>query len=100
MYVLEGATLGGQLMARAAQQHLGISVASGGAFFFSYGPDLGHMWKSFGTLVQDYATSDPIANTIVAAACDTFETLDRWLNADGWVYLEVQGGQTPVLEQV
>src|SRR5262245_32466583 len=37
LYVMEGATLGGQIINRHLKQHLGISPDNGGAFFNGYG---------------------------------------------------------------
>lgn len=37
MYVLEGATLGGQIISRHLAQHIAVTPITGGAFFASYG---------------------------------------------------------------
>jgi heme oxygenase len=48
LYVLEGATLGGQFISRHLAT-LGIGPANGGLFFHGYGAKTGEMWKSFQT---------------------------------------------------
>jgi heme oxygenase len=47
MYVLEGAMLGGRIIARNLQRHLSIDMAHGGAFFHGYGGDTAAMWQCF-----------------------------------------------------
>jgi heme oxygenase len=46
MYVMEGATLGGQVISRHLAT-LGIGPDNGGLFFNGYGTRTGQMWKSF-----------------------------------------------------
>ena len=47
MYVLEGATLGGQFIARHVEATLGLSGGRGYSFFCSYGTATGRMWQAF-----------------------------------------------------
>lgn len=78
LYVLEGATLGGQLIAREARRSLGLSAERGCAFFLSYGESVGPMWRAFrGLLAQAAAEADDAA--IVCGARATFAAFDRWL---------------------
>lgn len=75
-YVLEGATLGGAVILRHLGRTLGVTRERGGAFFGSYGSASGPMWKEFcGAL----AACDEPAEPAVAAARETFATLDGWL---------------------
>jgi heme oxygenase len=85
MYVLEGATLGGQLIARRLNEHLGIDVHSGGAFFAAYGAETGAMWRAF---VARLNRQPPPFDSTLAAAVETFEQLQGWFVAQGaptWV---------------
>ncbi len=51
IYVLEGATLGGQIISSHLSSTLGITRERGGRFFYGYGERTGTMWQSFrGTL--------------------------------------------------
>ena len=52
MYVLEGATLGGQMIARQLQQNAGMTITTGSAFFHSYGPEVGSLWHAFGLFLD------------------------------------------------
>ncbi len=76
-YVLEGSTLGGQIIARHLEETLGLRDGCGYRYFRSYGPDVGAQWKAFRAelLRASSATNDPV---IVRAARETFEILHRW----------------------
>lgn len=82
MYVLEGATLGGQLIARQLGG-LGVTPEAGGAFYTSYGPAVGPMWRSFGASLTAYATTPEREEAMVSTARATFAALEGWL-AGGW----------------
>ena len=84
LYVLEGATLGGQILARHFSAKFGLSRDRGCSFFFSYGPDVGRRWQSFCQLLTAHSspTSDP---AIVQSALRTFSCLDGWLREQGAV---------------
>ncbi len=73
IYVMEGATLGGQVITRHLRDHLGLSVEEGGAFFNSYGPMVGPMWKAFGEAVTEFAEKNNDDDAIVDTAKETFD---------------------------
>ena len=80
MYVLEGATLGGQQMRRLVQQRFGLDRESGCAFFTSYGDRVGGMWKNFCELLTAYASRDVgMEDLIISAAAETFGTFENWI---------------------
>jgi heme oxygenase len=80
LYVLEGATLGGQIVRRQAPAQLGLTPGSGCSFFASYGERVGPMWQEFCRTLGQYAAATPGADErVVAAAAGTFGSLDRWL---------------------
>ena len=79
LYVLEGATLGGQFIVRAVQA-LGFTPAYGAAFFAGYGASTGKNWRAFCEALDAALHNDPAAGAAaVQAACSTFE-----LFAHGW----------------
>jgi heme oxygenase len=80
MYVLEGATLGGQLIARQLRK-LGTTPENGAAFFNSYGENVGEMWKAFAAVTNAYAVANGHEDEMTAAACETFIAFERWLTA-------------------
>lgn len=84
LYVLEGATLGGHVLTRHVRRTLGLSPASECAFLACYGNAVGAMWRAFAAalacIVPDTsARNAAISARVVAAARDTFATLEGWL---------------------
>ncbi|RTQ47899.1 hypothetical protein EJV47_18455 [Hymenobacter gummosus] len=74
MYVLEGSTLGGQLITRQLAQ-AGIGLRT---YFSGYGELTGPRWKAFCQLLGAEA-ADADAAEIVASAVLTFERLHAWI---------------------
>jgi len=91
MYVLEGATLGGQLVARHARRTLGLTPANGGAFFTSYGNEISAMWRQFGAFVTARVPAGE-EEAAIATACDVFRTLDAWVAATALAPAGTGGG--------
>lgn len=85
MYVLEGATLGGQIISRHVSRTLGLTPERGCAFFSSYGPEVGAMWREFGRVLRSHPIRD--RGSVIAAARETFECFHAWLT-DGTPTLE------------
>ncbi|QEL15574.1 biliverdin-producing heme oxygenase [Limnoglobus roseus] len=79
LYVLEGATLGGQVITRHLRGQPGGPYPT--AFFASYGENVGPMWKAFGAFLTEYTAGHGGDDRIVASACATFDTLGAWLAA-------------------
>ena len=77
MYVMEGATLGGQVITRHLNEHLGLTPETGGAFFNSYGERVGPMWKEFGAAITAFAEKNGNNGEIVDAAKNTFDSFAR-----------------------
>lgn len=74
LYVMEGATLGGQVITRHLREHLDLTPERGGAFFNSYGPNVGPMWKSFGATLTAFAGSGGSDDEIIESARNTFDS--------------------------
>jgi heme oxygenase len=75
MYVMEGSTLGGQVITRQLEK-AGIPLRR---YFSGYGQRTGPMWKTFGKLLTEAATP-ATADEIVASAARTFQHLAAWIN--------------------
>jgi len=75
MYVLEGSTLGGQVLAR--------QLAKAGSdqlrYFTGYGAQTGPRWKAFCQQLSQAATDAATENEIVQSAIHTFQHLATWL---------------------
>ncbi|HEX8825771.1 MAG TPA: biliverdin-producing heme oxygenase [Archangium sp.] len=79
LYVLEGATLGGQLLLRHLTRHFeGVPVGDF-AFFRAYGAAVGPMWKAFGEAVTRACPDPALTPRVVRGAQDTFEAFEAWL---------------------
>ena len=84
LYVLEGATLGGQILSRQAKGALAITPQHAGRFFSSYGPQVGSMWKRFSQSADTYCDSHPKERSvIIQSAIGTFSALSRWMQVPG-----------------
>ncbi|MFD2785278.1 biliverdin-producing heme oxygenase [Hymenobacter rubripertinctus] len=77
LYVLEGSTLGGQVIARQLAQ-AGIPAR---AYFSGHAGHTGSLWKSFTALLTEAATPE-LADDIVASALLTFQRLHEWIESD------------------
>ena len=82
LYVVEGATLGGQLISRHLERTLGLREGRGYAFFSSYGPQVGSMWRSFRDLLLSCSTEHD-EDRIVDSATATFRGIHAWLCGRG-----------------
>lgn len=78
-YVLEGSTLGGQIILRHLRSTLSVDTESGAAFFSSYGPNVGKMWREFGTAITIFAERNSVDDEIVDAAKATFDSFRQFL---------------------
>lgn len=74
LYVIEGATLGGQVIKRHLESHLGITPENGGEFFSGYGDMTGKMWKDFGSVITAFAENQSVDDTIITSAKNTFDS--------------------------
>jgi heme oxygenase len=84
-YVLEGSTLGGQLILRHLQRHFAGVSAGGFAFFRAYGDQVGPMWRAFGEVVSRAsvgAASEDFDARVVRSAQDTFDAFETWLRQE------------------
>lgn len=78
MYVLEGATLGGQVIARQLAHHFGFGPENGARFFHVYGEDVGPRWREFKEAMARYAIERQAADTIISGARKTFLAFEAW----------------------
>ena len=74
MYVLEGSTLGGQVIAR----QLGAAGIDGRSFFANRAERTGPLWKQFTQLLETAAAPED-SDAVVDSAILTFQTLAAWL---------------------
>ena len=79
IYVVEGACLGGQVIARGLLQRLGIGPDSGVAFFSGDGKHTGARWKQVLAWLDGRGRDPGSRDQTVAGACRTFAALTDWL---------------------
>jgi heme oxygenase (biliverdin-IX-beta and delta-forming) len=84
MYVLEGSTLGGQLISRQVQARFAVSEEAGLKFFNGYGSQTGVMWHDFCAGLRQHAEGSKNQGAILAAAGSTFELLETWMRKAGF----------------
>lgn len=78
LYVLEGATLGGQVIARHLQRNLNIQSQSGSAYFHAYGAATGPMWLAL-TEAMNRGVAPEDEEDVIAGAQHTFELFHQVL---------------------
>lgn len=79
LYVLEGASLGGQVITRHVRATLGVTPGHGCAFFFGDGEQTRAHWKGFVNLLERFGAVHPDAHAgVLVAAIATFQTLRCW----------------------
>lgn len=79
MYVLEGSTLGGQIIARRIAETLGFGANGGCAYYCAYGAAIGTMWREFRDRLLDVPPDEHEA--VLATATSTFACLHQWLSS-------------------
>ena len=80
LYVTEGATLGGRILARHLASSLGVDASTGAAHFLSYGEERGPMWQRYRAAVDAFGETNPAqADRVVGAAKATFAAFSRAL---------------------
>jgi heme oxygenase len=92
-YVVEGASLGGQVIGRLVEQALGLRPGAAGArFFYGYGSRTGVMWQQFRRAAEAFVVREDkvhpgsgarISVQAVTAARQTFTSMDAWLIDEG-----------------
>lgn len=82
LYVLEGSTLGGQVLTRHFSEALALP-AEGLQFFRSHGPQVGRYWKEFCGALNEYGAraSEAEQAEVCVGACDSFAALQAWFRA-------------------
>jgi heme oxygenase len=83
LYVLEGASLGGQVIVRHVRERLGLTDHGGTAFFAGDGASTAARWKCVLQWLEHVSHSGLRAEQIVTSACQTFRALANWARAQG-----------------
>ena len=81
LYVLEGACLGGQIIAKALRGRLPLTNDHGLSFFVGDGRRTGARWRLVLDWLEDLVRRGALADEIVASASETFCSLGCWVEA-------------------
>ncbi|MCC5943748.1 MAG: biliverdin-producing heme oxygenase [Bernardetiaceae bacterium] len=81
MYVVEGSTLGGQILSHQLHKRFGFTKEEGASYFNAYGKEnLRSMWAEYQQVLTTYCeNNEQAADIIVANAIQTFDSLNNWL---------------------
>ena len=90
MYVLEGSSLGRQVMLKKLAERLNIRPDWAGHFFSGYGKETGAMWHSFVSALNEAGRSPEAARLIESAALASFAAFEKCL-----AETRMQGGAQP-----
>jgi heme oxygenase len=83
LYVLEGACLGGQVIAPALHERLGVAKGSGASFFIGDGEGTPARWSLFLAWLDGLVRAGSATAEIVASARETFLAFARWVERGG-----------------
>ena len=79
LYVIEGSTLGGQVISRHLKQQFDLDETNGAAFFSGYGKETGKMWNGYRDAITRFADGEANREEIIAGANETFEKIGKCL---------------------
>lgn len=79
MYVLEGSTLGGQVITKMLKQNLNLTDTACLKFFSGYGDETQKMWASFMEALDKQAQEESLQGEMVEAAINTFAKFKLWI---------------------
>jgi len=83
LYVLEGACLGGQVIAPMLRQRLAVDKDSGASFFVGDAEATSARWILVLTCLDAFVRAGARSEEIAASACATFGALARWVEEQG-----------------
>jgi heme oxygenase (biliverdin-IX-beta and delta-forming) len=79
MYVMEGSTLGGKIIAQMITRHLDVEMEKGITFFNGYGAETEQMWEKFTTSLNEFDSKGTHTAQMAAAAEETFLKFRSWI---------------------
>ena len=79
VYVMEGSTLGGRLLARHVEEQLALEPGLGDAYFQGHGEQTGEMGREVRQRIE--AVPDQLEDEVISAACRTFAAFREALQA-------------------
>jgi heme oxygenase len=83
LYVVEGSTLGGRVLAGRLDHLLPPGTTAGRAFLLGHGARHGAMWRSFCDALEASGTDAEQRSDMIAAALSTFAAFESWFARPG-----------------
>jgi heme oxygenase len=80
LYAIEGATLGGQVIARHVAKTMGLTSTAGARFFNGYGDETAERWNTFESFMQCICVDESSQRQACDAAVTTFLIVERTLD--------------------
>lgn len=81
LYVIEGSTLGGQILKKHFETQFDLNSQKGAAFFSGYQEKTGLMWKHFVQFLESLPWSETEMTALETSALDTFRKLGNTLRS-------------------
>ena len=79
LYVLEGSTLGGQVILRDVQARIGPQITGATRFFGGRGTAVGPTWQTFKIVLDAFGRERPdLATDVISGAEDVFRAILAW----------------------
>ncbi|MDG0808373.1 biliverdin-producing heme oxygenase [Cohnella rhizosphaerae] len=79
--MLEGSTLGGQMLTKLLMKDLPVSPDTNASYFNSYGADVRERWTEFREMLASQARTGEDEREMLASAGETFDRLRDWIEA-------------------
>lgn len=80
IYVIEGSTLGGQVLSQHFQKKFALAQNGGLSFFSGYGPQTMNKWKETKSRIEDLVQNNHLNHSaLIEAAKASFSSLENWL---------------------
>lgn len=80
LYVIEGSTLGGQMIAKCIRQHLGLTPSGGARFYYGYGEATASMWQGFIEFAESIVEDPAQVAAAEIASGSVFELFQQQLD--------------------
>ena len=84
LYVVEGACLGGQLIAPVLRDRLGVSQSCGASFFIGDGEGTRERWSLFLVWLEELVRAGAATEQIITSARATFLAFSVWVEQAGF----------------
>lgn len=82
IYVVEGSTLGGQVISTSLKKHMGLDTENGARFFSGYGLDTATFWHDLLTYLRHQLPHHDALTSAAQAAQSIFELIESHLDAE------------------